>query len=206
MTSAASVWQFGWQAIAALATALAALATAYYAKQVREQVRQGQQQIVDGEQLIKAAEDDRRLTQQSLQMQQQRDERDTESRLSTQAALVSTFTEYSGSDHIQFIFTNHSPAYVTEVRWFFLSANGLARRDTGGRQPPGPDWSEIVPAADVNRAVPCGDISGHTFRDNAGVSWIKWGNGTLERVSGRRTSDQLMGRPSVDVLAAQQRD
>jgi hypothetical protein len=140
-----------------------------------------------------AAEHTRRAlaqTERALAAQADRDDRDLRHRERVQAALVSCETQH-GSEGINVDVMNFASTSIFEVRAFVRHGSGLWQSSRGQRIDPQPPakaearlaaWAEgprIETGVTTNRAVPAGQHSGVTFRDNDGRAWIKWGDGVL---------------------------
>lgn len=150
----------------------------------------------------RATERSSRLTEQSLEqtesalkLQRSRDLRDLEDRERTQASLIACEAKLQGEgaeETMLISVLNLSSLPIFDARGFIHTQTGSIMDGFGtifpvstlppqGVSSSRPLRPQLVLACKVNRVPPPGQYCGVTFRDNAGLLWIKWGDGHLRR-------------------------
>jgi hypothetical protein len=78
---------------------------------------------------------------------------------------------------------NNSHVAIYDVQWFSADQQGNSTlgADVVDCLQAGEKSSPTDHGRPVNHALPCGPCNGYVYRDNAGVRWIKWGDGRLEK-------------------------
>lgn len=135
----------------------------------------------------KAVDLSRAQTDAALDLQRIRDLREVEQAERAQAALISCRFRRTPKldDHVSVEAFNHSATPVYEVRWFQVVGLGSSQRDPYGDTlmpgtAPGQSYSYVL-ATSIPRSSILDRLTGVTFRDNAGLRWVRWSDGELQR-------------------------
>jgi hypothetical protein len=121
-------------------------------------------------------------TERALAMQEARDRNDADIRQRAQAALVACSIEVAPLN-VKYTIWNYSVAPIFELWWFVVTgvrtvhSAGPDETKTLGRGEP-PHETTCVISLDLARQLD--RLTGISFRDNAGVDWVKWTDGRLE--------------------------
>lgn len=121
-----------------------------------------------------------RQTEEALELQRERDVADREERDRAQAAFIWCHAQLDANSNDGVVVTacNGSTAPIFDAQAFMNTTTGAFSLDMGEPLLPGDNPRRRVAGA-FNPRAPVGQFCGITFRDNAGMRWIKWGDGKL---------------------------